>query len=346
MKPNEKGPIMKLKKLFILAVVAGILCLSAGSTWAAAFIPGGSTLSNNLGSLPQIVVTGDPTALTSVRLTGSGDIEVDAGLFSTAGLSVGTSLLTGVALINNLTLTAQQGAGTFTPNFSTTQSGIGGGGADGTFGNPWGGNLSGSAAAAGSASLCPSPGACLGGYTVGLSGQIIIDIGLGALNPAFPLDDVGEGGQGSVSLGGIVIAAQGGPWITGKARVTNANTNVIVLPGRGFASGVAATLNPTTGETAVNVTVGGLLTTNPSAVGSLLTENTLTFSGTNNLTSGGAGTVTFISPTLVNTGGLGLGNVPGVWRLQFKFVPEPGTVLLLVSGAAGLAFIGRRRMKG
>jgi hypothetical protein len=31
--------------------------------------------------------------------------------------------------------------------------------------------------------------------------------------------------------------------------------------------------------------------------------------------------------------------------MTFEFVPEPGTVLLLVAGAAGLAVIGRRRMR-
>jgi hypothetical protein len=29
----------------------------------------------------------------------------------------------------------------------------------------------------------------------------------------------------------------------------------------------------------------------------------------------------------------------------FTFVPEPGTVLLLVTGAAGLAIVGRKRMR-
>ena len=71
----------------------------------------------------------------------------------------------------------------------------------------------------------------------------------------------------------------------------------------------------------------------------------MTFTGTNSIDASGVGSVTLISPTKINTGALGLGNLPGVWRASFKFVPEPGTVLLLVSGAAGLAFIGRKRMK-
>jgi hypothetical protein len=40
-----------------------------------------------------------------------------------------------------------------------------------------------------------------------------------------------------------------------------------------------------------------------------------------------------------------VGNIPGSYSQTFAFVPEPGTLLLLVSGAAGLVLIGRRRVR-
>ena len=196
----------------------------------------------------------------------------------------------------------------------------------------------------GSESLCGGGSACLGGRDFTLNGTIVIAVAGGAFLP-FPLDAVGRGGTGSVSLGGATLSAIGGPWITGKARVTGLNTNVLFVPGRGGQVGVAVTLGLATTETATNVTTMGGLASTVTGTPALLTEATVTFTGTNSITASGAGSVTLISPTKITTGALGLGNLPGVWRASFKFVPEPGTVLLLVSGAAGLAFIGRKRMK-
>ena len=74
-------------------------------------------------------------------------------------------------------------------------------------------------------------------------------------------------------------------------------------------------------------------------------NGTVTISGTNNLLSGSkAGTVTVVTPMRVQTSGIA-GTIPGRIEAHFEFVPEPGTMLLLVSGAVGLAVIGRRRMR-
>jgi len=333
---------MMLRKLVVAAVAVGMLGFSAGTAWSAAFIPGGSQLSAKLANLPNIAVNGDPTKLTAVTLIG-GTLSIDANLFSTAGLTVGTSLLTNVALMQNLTLNVQNNAGALTPSFSATPASVVPGGY--TAGNPWGGGLTGAAKMTGSESLCGGASGCLGGRGFTLNGTIVIAAAGGQSLP-FPLDAVGRGGTGEVTLGGAALNAIGGPWITGKARVTGLNTNVLFVPGRGGQVGVGVTLDLATTETATNVTtMGGLASTVTAPTPALQTQATVTFTGTNSITGSGVGSVTLISPTKIDTGAIALGVLPGVWRASFKFVPEPGTVLLLVSGAAGLAFIGRKRMK-
>jgi hypothetical protein len=57
-----------------------------------------------------------------------------------------------------------------------------------------------------------------------------------------------------------------------------------------------------------------------------------------------AGTIKMVSPFRLSTGSLA-GNIAGAVIKSFTFVPEPGTVLLLITGAAGLAIVGRNRMR-
>ena len=128
--------------------------------------------------------------------------------------------------------------------------------------------------------------------------------------------------------------------------MTGIETNVISVPGRGGATGVAVEmgLNATEGASAkVISTMGGFTST---GTGMEVVRNTVNFGGMKNLASSAVGgTVTMISATRVNTGPLQQGIIPGVLKQSLKFVPEPGPVLLLVSGAAGLVALGRRRMK-
>ncbi|MAI77616.1 MAG: PEP-CTERM sorting domain-containing protein [Myxococcota bacterium] len=335
---------MMLRKLVCFLVVFGMLAFSAGTAWSAAFIPGGSSYSVRLAGLPLLETNGNPTAINDVTLSG-GVLTVGANVFQTSGLTIGTSLLTAVALIQNLTLNASNNAGTLNSGFVTGPAGTGGGGASGTLGNPWGGNLTGSAAVANSATLCPS--GCLGGFSMNSTGAVVINVGGGFTIP-FDLQSFGIGGVSSVTLGGAPLSVQAGPWITGKARLTNINTNVVTVPSQGGKVGVLVTLDltPDQASDTVGLTINGNRTsTTTNATPVRLTENTVTFTGTNSLTASGAGTVTLISPIVVSAPALGLGSLPGVFRTTFKFVPEPGTVLLLVSGAAGLALIGRNRMK-
>ena len=192
-----------------------------------------------------------------------------------------------------------------------------------------------------------------------MDGQVIMWAAGGLLEIPFIIgppgsNPAGTGPRGGLGVGGnlpaiipglATLQAQAGPWISGKARVTGLTTNVIRIPGRGSVQGVAVLLAPTPSEDTINVTTmgGGTNTATPSA--NILTQSVVSFTGTDNRTAGGAGTIQLISPSKVDTGALNQGITPTIWRMTLFFVPEPGTVLLLVSGAAGLAFIGRKRMK-
>jgi PEP-CTERM motif len=75
-------------------------------------------------------------------------------------------------------------------------------------------------------------------------------------------------------------------------------------------------------------------------------NGTAMYTGTDSRTPGGLGQVTLVSPTKVVTnltGGLLI--LVTLGKLTLNFVPEPGTLLLLGSGVAGLAALGRRRMR-
>lgn len=75
--------------------------------------------------------------------------------------------------------------------------------------------------------------------------------------------------------------------------------------------------------------------------GNVTTPATVMVTGMNALTAAGAGKLTLVSPgkVFVTTGN----KLPLVGTLVLNYVPEPGTLLLLGSGALGLAILGRRR---
>jgi hypothetical protein len=307
-----------------------MLCMTASSATAGFLTPLDSELKVNLGALPPITVNGSYQYGGWATLSNNGtahDLNDTPSIWNDANVAVGTSLLTGVALISKLTLTAANGSGAFTASYSAL--------------NPWGGNLT-PPATPNSGVLCPT--GCLGGLE-SMNGQFILGI-LGSPLP-FPLSVVGVGGTAQLPIGQAAIVATGGPFITGKAIITNITTNVISLPDRpGTVTGVGVTLEPNGTELVKTFTTGlGFVTTNPA--NPLLKVKTVTLGGNNALGSASnGGSVTLISPLRIQTGPLGVGNIPGKFSKKFTFVPEPGTVLLLVSGAAGLVFIGRKRMKG
>jgi hypothetical protein len=75
--------------------------------------------------------------------------------------------------------------------------------------------------------------------------------------------------------------------------------------------------------------------------GNATTPVTVMATGMNALTAGGAGTLILVSPSkvFVSTGN----KLPIVGTLILNYVPEPGTLLLLGSGALALAILGRSR---
>lgn len=96
-----------------------------------------------------------------------------------------------------------------------------------------------------------------------------------------------------------------------------------------------------TGWTTGQIIVSDQTASAPTAT----TATTGTATGTNNLSANG-GSITLVSPFLVLIRGAASENRAGYAKLTLNFsnkVPEPGTLLLLGSGVAGLAFLGRRK---
>jgi len=322
---------MMLRKLMGIVLAAAMLFAVAGTASANLFMPLQSTLTYKLGALAPINTKGSYRFNGWATLTNNGglhNLSDQQGIWVTVGNDAGTSLFTGVTLITNLALTVVNLPGNFTASYSAI--------------NPVGGNLTGSNQTSLSGTLCP--GGCLGGLE-GFSGQTVVWVGGTGL--PFNANIIGVGGVGTLSLPPFgKITATGGPFVTGKARITGITTNVISLPNRVPAvSGVGLTLSPLPTEEVKTFTAnGGFITSNPGQP--LKVVHTVTIAGTNNLASTASdGTVTLVSPIRVNAGVFGVGVLPGMMRKTFTFVPEPGTMLLLASGAAGLILIGRKRMR-
>jgi hypothetical protein len=317
----------------VLLAVLGLIVGTASSAVAGVFQPETSTFTFKLAALPSVVVFGKYSGGGYAALTDNGsdhDLADTTGIWATAGNSPGTSLFTGVAVISDIILSITNEAGLFTPAFSAANS-VGG------FGyalppTPYSGTL------------CPT--GCLGG-TETVNGQIVVFVaGTGV---PFDAGIIGIGGTNTIMLpntpSGLVIQATGGPFVTGKVKITGIVSNVIQLPNRSpVETGIAFTLDPKSTEiTKKFTTAGGFETSNPT--GALSTVASVTVQGTNSLTSAsGNGSVTLISPLRIDTGILA-GVLPGAIYKTFVFVPEPGTLLLLASGAAGLVVLGRRRIR-
>ena len=155
-----------------------------------------------------------------------------------------------------------------------------------------------------------------------------------------PVGVIGAGGKNTVALGAASIAIEGAQWVTGDVPITNIATNVFQITNgaRVGVSGVGFTLQGTVNENSDLVEENG--------VTQVSVHGTTSFETDANTVNPGVNQVTLVSPVHINAGTV-TGNppLPGMAMESMRYVPEPGTLLLLGSAVAGLLVVGRKRMK-
>jgi hypothetical protein len=153
-------------------------------------------------------------------------------------------------------------------------------------------------------------------YYAGCNSGAITQV-LGQQTTSGAYTGVGVGGTSTISTGGtggIRVTVSGAPWTVGTVSVSNLTQSgaVTILTAMGFAHGPSS-------NTSTTALTGGVLQ--------------------------------LVTASQVVTQGLPGGSNPNgdpsgqIHTLRLEFIPEPGLALLLGSGAAGLALLGRKRLK-
>jgi hypothetical protein len=146
--------------------------------------------------------------------------------------------------------------------------------------------------------------------------------------------------QGGVLQGAMPIAGVAKVCLFGACdggAIANLEVPISVVGAGGTAAASAA----------VNVTVmGAPWTTGTVSIGTITTMGSARGpDGEASSTLQASGTVRLVTPIFLSTGIGGLETVPAFGFLTLHFVPEPGTLVLLGSGLAGVVVAGSRRAR-
>ena len=321
-----------MRKLLTVLTVAALALGIAGMAQAATFDPGQSTFAITLGGInnpPTSVVEIGGGGSISLVDNGAGghDIVIEASVWNTVNYLYGSALYTGVPIIDDIGITIGNAAFTATSNFTALNY----------------------------LTNAPHPvvGPSLGGLGP-VNGTLII-WALG--NPAvqFDLAKMGgpAGGTTAPTVLGVPFSVTYQPWATAPGPITGITTNIISYQGV-TGAGMTMRLTPSQSPKVLS-TGGGFVTTSgglpqeyhtvtPPPVNQLLSA---TSSGRlpSSQRSTATGSVTLVAPVRINTSPAVSGRVPGAGWIDLVFVPEPGTLLLLVTGAIALVSFGRSRAR-